>query len=383
MRTKLAWFLVLSLACVTTPAQTATVAPGTAAPVSGPLPRDGYFQQIHRVADGVWLIAQPQPFHIQPIGNVVVIEQRDGLVLIDAGGSPGAGRRIVELVRGVSDKPVKAVAITHWHGDHVLGLPAIVERWPKADVITTTTTAGHLTGRSMKAYPKGAPDSTAQAAFDERLDGADAFLRDTLAKPDLARAEREGFEASQRLFRQYREDTRGLYLVAPTRMFDTALRLDDPQRPVELWHPGRANTDGDLVAWLPAQRAMATGDLLVAPVPFGFNAYPRDWADSLRALQAKRPTLWLPGHGAAMHDDAYVQRVIALVEQTRAAVAPLAKERLTLEQVRAKIDLSDARVRFVGDDPWLSRWFDRYWTQPFVDAAYREANGQPIEQGEG
>lgn len=378
MRTKLAWFLVLSLACANVQAQ-----PASDASASKPLPRDGYFQHIQRVADGVWLIAQPQPFHIQPIGNVVVIEQADGLVLIDAGGSPGAGRRIVELVRGVSDKPVRAIAITHWHGDHVLGLPAIVARWPKVEVIATATTAGHLTGRSMKAYPKDAPDPAAQAAFDQRLDGADAFLRDTLAKPGLGAAEREGFEASQRLFRQYREDTRGLHLIAPTRTFEATLRLDDPQRPVELWHPGRANTDGDLVAWLPAQRAIATGDLLVAPIPFGFNAYPGDWADSLRALQSKRPTLWLPGHGAAMRDDAYVERVIALIERTRAAVAPLAKEGLTLEQVRAKVDLSAARAGFAGDDPWLARWFDRYWTQPFVDAAYREAKGQPIEQGEG
>ena len=128
-----------------------------------PTQQDGYFQTITRVADGVWLIAQPQPFHVQPIGNVVVVEQADGLVLVDGGGSPGVGRRIAELVRSVSRKPVKAVAITHWHGDHVLGLSSIVQAWPKADIIATDITDAHLRGRSMKAYPKGAPDEIGRA----------------------------------------------------------------------------------------------------------------------------------------------------------------------------------------------------------------------------
>lgn len=348
-----------------------------------PTEADGYFQRINRIDEGVWLIAQPQPFHIQPIGNVVVIEQSDGLVLIDSGGSPGAGRRIVELVRGVSDKPIKAIALTHWHGDHVLGLGAIARQWPDARIIATDVTAAHLRGRSMQAYPQGAPDARRQGEFDKRLDGVDAFVRDALARSDLSTAERAGFEASQRLFAQYRTDTRGLYLVLPTHTFAQTLRLDDARRPVEVSHPGRGNTDGDLVAWLPEQRVMVTRDLVVAPIPFGFNAYPAPWMQSLAALKQKRPAVWIPGHGAAMRDDAYIDRVIALIGRTRDAVAPLAARGLPLDQVRAQVDLSAERARFVGDDTWLMRWFDRYWTQPFVDAAWREATGKPIEQGEG
>ena len=359
--------------------------PALAAAAEAPLPtaQDGYFQAITPVADGVWLIAQPQAFHVQPIGNVVVIEQRDGLVLVDGGGSPGAGRRIVELVRSVSGKPVKAVAITHWHGDHVLGLAAIAQQWPSAEIIATAITDAHLRGRSMKAYPKGAPDPALQAAFDQRLDGMDAFLRESLAKPGLATRERDGFEASQRLLAQYRKDTRDLVLALPTRTFVDSLKLDDATHPVELRHPGRGNTDGDLIAWLPRQRVIATGDLVVAPIPFGFNAYPAEWQGTLRAMQARRPAVWLPGHGAAMRDDGYVGRVVDLIGHAREAVAPLAEQGLHLDEVKKRIDLATDRERFVGDDPWLVRWFDRYWTQPFIDAAYREAKGEPIEQGEG
>jgi hypothetical protein len=58
-------------------------------PAGLPRPEDGYFQVPVKVADGVWVLAQPT-FQVQPIGNVGVIEQSDGLVLVDAGGSPGA-----------------------------------------------------------------------------------------------------------------------------------------------------------------------------------------------------------------------------------------------------------------------------------------------------
>ena len=58
------------------------------------------------------------PHFIDPIGNVVVVEQSDGLVLLDSGGSFGSGERVVAMIRGISPKPVKAVVISHWHSDH-------------------------------------------------------------------------------------------------------------------------------------------------------------------------------------------------------------------------------------------------------------------------
>ena len=65
------------------------------------------------------------------------------------------------------------------------------------------------------------------------------------------------------------------------------------------------------------------------------------------------------------------------------AIAPLAKQGVGADAAKKRVDLSADRARFDGDDDWLKRWFDRDWTQPFVDAAYREAKGEPIEQGEG
>ena len=42
---------------------------------------------------------------------------------------------------------------------------------------------------------------------------------------------------------------------------------------------------------------VATGDLVVHPVPFGFNSYPREWITVLDSVAALRPRSIVPGHG--------------------------------------------------------------------------------------
>jgi len=70
------------------------------------------------------------------------------------------------------------------------------------------------------------------------------------------------------------------------------------------------------------------------------------------------------------------------IADTRAQVAPRAKAGVGLEAVRAKVDLSAHAGHLVGEDPWQRRGFQRYWTEPFVTNAYKDATGQPVGQGE-
>ncbi len=129
----------------------------------------GYFQIVHPVTKGVWLLTEPK-FQLQPIGNVTVIEQRDGLVLVDAGGSPGAGLRIVAMVKSLSPKPVKAVVISQWHGDKPQGLTEILKAWPNARTISTTATQAHLADPKTMNTP-GAPDAKRNAHFQKVVAG--------------------------------------------------------------------------------------------------------------------------------------------------------------------------------------------------------------------
>jgi glyoxylase-like metal-dependent hydrolase (beta-lactamase superfamily II) len=343
---------------------------------SMPTADDGYFQTTAKIGAGVWVLMQSR-FQVQPVGNVTVIEQADGLVLVDAGGSPGSGRRIVQLVRAISAKPVKAVIITHWHGDHVQGLAEMLRAWPEARTIATHATHAHLRDPATMNTP-AAPDSAADAAFEARVRDFAAYASRMNAAADPP--EKVGWAAAERLFNQYALDMRGAVTLPTAEGFEDQLTLPDDRRPVEVRFLGRANTDGDAVVWLPRQKIVVTGDIVVAPFPFGFGGYPAEWIATLARIRNLPFQTLIPGHGPPQHDRSYLDAISSALGQIRAEVAPLAAQGLAVDEVRKRADLSRQLQIFGGGDPWLRRWVAEYWLGPIVASAYKEARGQPIVQ---
>lgn len=342
-----------------------------------PRPEDGYFQETIQVAPGVWTFAEPR-FQVQPIGNVTLIEQADGLVLVDSGGSPGSARRLIAEIRRLSAKPVKAVVITHWHGDHPQGLSEILKAWPAARTIATKATQAHLRDRKTMNTP-AVFDPSADDAFYKQTQGFLAYTQ-TMADKAPDPASKAGWSAAARLFAQYAEDMRGAVTISTTEAFDDRLDIPDPHAPVEVRYLGRANTDGDAMVWLPKQRVLIAGDIVVAPVPFGFGSYPSDWLRTLEKLQAYDFKVLIPGHGEPQHDRTYLARLVTAIEEVRTRVAPLVRQGVSLDDARKQLDFADQAQGFVGADPWLRRWFKEYWIGPLLTSAYKEARGEPIIQ---
>lgn len=349
---------------------------GLAQTSSGELPRD-YLQVAERVARGVHVLRQASPNFAGVIGNVTVIEQSDGLVLIDSGASHGSGERVVALVRSISDRPVKAVVITHWHNDHPLGLSAILAAWPNAEVIAHSAAAADMAAGRLGTVPR-APSAEYVAERVRTLNAA----YDALQAGDAARAttpeERAGWARAAAARALRLADVPGTYLVPPGRTFDDRLTLPDSVAPVELMFLGRANTSGDISAWLPRQRVLVAGDAVVAPVPYMFNAYPSEMLAVFDRMRALGHRMLVPGHGAPQRDQAYLDRLSGLVREVQRQVAPLAREGVALDQIAGRTDFAAQRRLFSGGDAWLAYWFDRYSLTPLVASVYSEARGEPL-----
>jgi glyoxylase-like metal-dependent hydrolase (beta-lactamase superfamily II) len=332
-----------------------------------------FARQTQPITAHAWLIFKPDAVTPPFEGNVVVIEQTDGLVVVDAGGSPPSGEAIVREIRALSGKPVKALIYTHYHGDHNLGAGALRAAWPHCVIVSTAATKRNMTGEPMayvtgyaKAYSDMA-DAAARQAANESLPPAlrAAWARTAKAGPGMV----AGYAGM------------GVYPADVT--FTDRYDIPDKAAPVQVRFLGRGNTDGDAVVWAPKQRLLAAGDLVVAPIPYAAQTYPGEWIATLKRLEAFDFAVLVPGHGPVMRDRAYIEKVIAALETVRAQVGPLARAGVPLAEVRKRVDVAAMKRSFTGDDAWLAFLMDAVFTNDLISNAWKEARGEPVIQGKG
>jgi glyoxylase-like metal-dependent hydrolase (beta-lactamase superfamily II) len=146
-------------------------------------------------------------------------------------------------------------------------------------------------------------------------------------------------------------------------------------------HLGKGNTEGDLVVWLPRERLLFSGDLLVEPIPYGFGSFPAAWIEVLDRVAALGAEVIVPGHGEPMRDLAYLRRLQAVLREVRAQVGASVARGLDLDATRKALDLSALEKDFtLGDDLRKFLW-TAWWVNPIARSAWLEAKGLPIVQG--
>ena len=370
--------IVLAAAAISSGAACST----QSSPVEQARPQeDGRLMPPERLAPQIWYMRQPPRIWSAVIGNVGIVEQSDGVVLIDSGGSIPDGRDVVAEVAKLTAKPIKAVAITHWHNDHPLGVPAILEKFPKARIIATADTA------RMMAEIMG--KNTAIGHSDPALDKVRAQTSETRAReyddqsrdPARSAEERREYAVEAKWVRARVKRQMGNYVALPTETFTDRLLIDDPAAPVELRFLGAANTGGDLIAWLPRQRILFTGDAVVAPSPYGFNVSVKSWRAVLAKVEQFDFATLVPGHGEAQHDRSYLDTMTwsmgDLDRQVRASVA----KGLSVEQAVKAIDSREQIARFKADTPWARTWLAGYWIEPVAASIYQEIKEGRVVEG--
>lgn len=324
--------------------------------------------QIHPVTPHVWVLKQPlgQEWH----GNVEVIEQHDGLVLVDTGSSAGDGRHIAGLVKSLSAKPVKAVILTHWHDDHSLGLSEIKKAWPATRIIAAEGALDGMETMMTKRTRFDAPDPALEAARAERFSGYIETYDGQAADEALSDGERRAAADAAAVLRFRVDGYKGSYIERPTELVKDTLSIADAQTPIDIMFLGRGNSQGDLVVYIPEQKVAIVGDLIVQPVPYGYSSYPKDWAETLRKLDTMDFTLMLPGHGEPVQDRLYLRLVLWSIEDIRMQTARLVADGLSLEDVKERIDYSAHRKKWAPHNPG-------YWLDAITASAFNEATGVP------
>lgn len=371
---------LISVLIVVSACQAEPTAPAAESPTGASMP-SGRLMPPEPVTDRVWVMRQPDRVWAAVIGNVEIIEQSDGVVLVDSGGTIADGEDVVAAVARLTPKPIKAVIISHWHNDHPLGIPAVLAKFPKARIIATDWTA------KVMAYPDvlqtgiGRPDAKlAKTRFDEAVERSQDYLK-SARDPALSAKERHEFaiEAAWVVERAKRQLNN--FVALPTEGFADKLTIDDPVTPVEAHYLGRANTRGDAIVWLPRQKVIIAGDAVVLPTPYGFNNLEQPWMATLDRIEKYDFRILIPGHGKVQHDRSYLATLRWSMDDIRRQAQTLAKTNATPEQALKRFDRTQERRRFGANDGWTQRWLDAYWLDGMFAVALQQARGLPLESG--
>lgn len=332
---------------------------------------DPFSVRLEVLTGGVWVVSRPEPERQPVMGNGVIIDNGDHLVVIDGCGSPLLAERVIQKIKTVSDLPVRTLVITHWHGDHHLGAYRFVEEWPGLEIIAQRSTREAMLGPPMDYLAERRESLPAQIAALKPL-AESGVMADGTPIPDILRGDFDDLLNFDGLIIEELNNSR---VTPPTRIFEELLVFDYGSRLMELRFFGRGNTAGDAVLWMPAERILVTGDTVVAPTPFATGSYPRSWAAVLGRFRGLQPRYLVPGHGPVQNDPAYVDLLTETLEmiadQADAAVAA----GLDAGTFKAHFDWGDYPPRFHQGDPRLKLRFDQWFAAPVLEAAYAEAGG--------
>lgn len=114
--------------------------------------------KIVRHGENLWQLTRLFAF------NCYLVRETDGLTLIDSGLS-GSGNAILDAVQKLG-LPLRRIALTHAHSDHVGSLDEVSVRVPDADVLFTARTAAFLNGE-LTLLP-GEPQDKLRGGFTKR-----------------------------------------------------------------------------------------------------------------------------------------------------------------------------------------------------------------------
>lgn len=215
--------------------------------------------------------------------NTGVIIGDDAVMIVEAQATPRLARKVIEKVRGVTDKPITHLVLTHYHAVRVLG---------------------------ASAY------------------GAPTIIMGDKARAMVAERGQEDWDSEfgrfPRLF-QGHEEIPGL--TWPTATFSERMSVWLGRRRVDLMHLGRAHTAGDIVAHVPDANVMFTGDIVeYHSACYCGDGHFADWPGTLDRIRAFDLDAIAPGRGDALVGRAMVDAALdATADFVRSTYGPAAR----------------------------------------------------------
>ena len=326
-------------------------------------------RKVTQLADGVYAIQHQNLIDGNISGNTTVIIGDREVFVVDSCYRQSAALEDIEQIHQWTNKPVGYLLNTHFHNDHNNGNKTYLDAFPSLAII-----AQEETKRDMDLIQPGNVERQPG-----KLAALIAALKQGKSQSGRLLTEDEKKQVQELLpgLEQAEAESKTLVYQTPTLTFTDKIVVDLGNREVQVLHLGRGNTPGDALVYLPKEKIVVAGDLLVQPIPYTSDGYPSEWVQTLRKMGDLDATTIVPGHGPILHDKTYLYLVADLmqsaVDQVRARIRQLGfPGNHTVDEIKGSVDLTPFRARFAGDDKDLQEQFDDM-AQHLVKITFSEA----------
>ena len=254
-------------------------------------------------------------------GNIGASIGDDGIVIVDDQYAPLANK-IQDALKGITDKPVRFIINTHYHGDHTGG---------------------------NEFFQKQAP----------------IIAHDNVRKR-LEEGGRAGNGASLHMEQKAQPKS-----ALPILTFDHDITVHLNGEDIRALHFPAGHTDGDSIIYFPKSNVVHMGDDFVT---YGFPFIDVDSGGSIDGMisgvdgavaQLPPDVKIIPGHGPISNLDD-VRAYIRMLKETRAAVRDALDKKMTMEQMKEKKLL----------DPWKKYAGEFISEDAFLETLYNSLTGQ-------
>ncbi len=251
--------------------------------------------KLRRVQKDIYMVrgvdALPSVENRGFMSNAFAVLTEEGWVVIDALSTPELSKEFVENLMRVRKAPIKYAIITHYHPDHWYGAKTYKELGAKI--------IAHK--RLMDLYQSG----EAQLALENAKQRfGDLFKKVALVPPDIVVEDRYTLKVGGKTF--------------------------------EIIYMGPAHTDNDLVVYMPSEKVLFTGDLvLYNRIPFmgDRGASSKGLLEALHKIKKMDAKVILGGHNEPM-DMSAVDFTLGYVQFLRENIRKAKEQGKSIDEIR-------------------------------------------------
>lgn len=346
-------------------------------------PASSIGQDIKTGAHNLYEVA-PGIYAVQPEfagADAAVIINENGVIIVDSHSTPASSATLIDAIEELTDAPIRYVINTHWHVDHHSGNQAYVDDHRlNVDIIAHEHTREDIPTLGRGQYEQTAPYRTMpRDSAAKQLETGENDAGAPLT--DAQRSSVRKFHDAQEKFLETAEQ---FEFTLPNLTISNGLTLHGDPHEVHVMYLNRAHTRGDLVVYVPEQKVLIVGDILTKPILWTWSSYPRDYIQTLEALEKLDVEKILIGHGGPVLEGMDYLRTVrefmqSIVAYASESISAGQSAEQAVEGGATAPGIQAFRRRFVADNDQENGMFDQMvgWS---IDRAYLEINeNQPGE----